>query len=641
MQSAAPGADILLAAALATVGVAEALVVLGRDHREAWVVALAMATPLIWRREHPHVAAAVISLVFVAQSPWTTIRIFDQTFAGYVCLLIATYSVGRHGRRSALLVGTSCALAVALTIGLHDADVVSGVLAMALVLAPVVIGRAVRSRAQLRLLLEEQSAELEAGADVTARSEAVATRARVAGDVQDLVDRRVEDMTAQVVVARRLAGVDPERAVETIAAVEAQGRQALTDMRGLVRVLREDGHATGGPARIPSAPPPPPRRPELHTDLRRADPWLTLVLIAVCAVEYGSVAQGVAATVVASCAGATVAAPLLARRRAPVGASVAGWTAAASMAVFLPLPSSSLALLTPVFAYAVGAWAADGLRQRAGLVVGLAGVTAVNLLSGSAQWGDYAFPGLLVVLGWLAGRLMAQQSRMTSVAFDRVQQIERLRLATSDVASTEERLRIARELHDVAAHTLMVVVVQSGAARRTLQKGGTGWAEALDIAERTGASASQELRRMMSVVDPGSDRVTAAPGIAMVPALVERFRAAGLEVDLRLEGAVADLPDALQLTAYRIVQEAVTNTLRHSDASRVGVLVRRSGDELVVEVRDNGRQTGPATVASGSGIAGMRERVRLHRGEVRVGPDEHGFVVAATLPVQSRAEVRS
>lgn len=645
LQDAAPGTDILFAAGLAAIGVAEVVAVLGPDHQRAWVVALAASAPLIWRRELPHVTALLTTLVLVVQLPLPSIRIFDQTFTGYVCLLIATYSVGRHGGRSAPLVGSSCAAAAALTIGLNDADVVSGVLALALVLAPVGMGRAVRNRARLRHLLEEQTAELEAGADVAARRAAVATRASVAGDVQDVVDRKVGDMMVQIAVARSRVETDRPGAVEAIASVESQGRLALTAMRSLVRVLRDSDRVT--PSSVPGPAPsfhdvPEAVAPSAAVNLRRADPWATIALIVVCCVEYASSAQSLAAQVLAFCAGGAVAAPLLLRHRSPVGASVAGWTAAGALAHVLPLPTNSLALLAPWFAYAVGAWAADGLRRGAGLVVGLGGVLAVNLLSGSTQWGDYVFPWLLVALGWLAGRLMAQQSRLTAVATERAQQVDRLRRAKSDMVATEERLRIARELHDVAAHTIMIMVVQAGAARRTLLKGGTGWAEALDIAERTGASASNELRRMLSLVDPGADRAAPASGLDGVPALVERIRAAGLEVDLRLEGPVSDLPDALQLAAYRIVQEALTNTLRHADASRVSVLVRRGCDELDLRVRDNGRPSGLGVTPGGSGIDGMRERARLSGGDVCVGPDgDDGFLVAATLPFRGRARDRA
>ena len=630
------GADVLLAVGLAAVGFVETTVALGAERTSAWPVPLAMAAPLIWRRDRPHLVALAVTLVLVVQLPLPIIRVFDQTFAGYACLFVAVYSVGRYGGRWKLPVASLSATLAGLTIGLYDGNIASGGLAVALVIAPAFVGHAVEKRIRLRELLEAQAAELEAGSLVETAAEAAATRTRIAGEVEDVVHRRVHDMAERAMLAGRQATSDPQGAARAVEGIEIQGREALAEMRGLVGVLRAAAVPTEPPQVEVEAADTSRHTAALDGALRRADPWLTLALIAFTAAE-SAMAASTGTMPVAAVVGAAMAAPLLARRRFPVSVSATGWGVAAVMALGLDLPLTSLALLAPLYAYAAGA--STSRYRRAGLAVGLAGVAAVNVLSGSAAWGDYVLPAMLVVLGWLAGSLLAEHGRMTVAAAARTQDLQHLRAIRTRTAAVEERLRIARELHDVAAHTLMIMVVQSGAARRSLESGRDGWTEALEVVSRTGSAASTELQRLLALVRPESASDAPASGLGQVRALVEPVRAAGVAVDLEMEGPTDAVPHDLQLAAYRIVQEALTNVVRHADASRVSVLVRRDARGLTLEISDDGRQ--PAG-DDGNGIAGMRERARIHGGDLYVGPRPGGgFRVAVTFPVGAMTEART
>ncbi|MHA6668355.1 sensor histidine kinase [Homoserinimonas sp. A447] len=648
------GPDVVLGVALGAVGVAETFVVLGGSQSQFAVVALSMAAPIIWRRAHPYIVSSVLVLALVAQLAFASIRVFDQTFTGYVCIVIAMYSVGRHGgdRRPGVI--GLCVLTTGVTIALHDASLVSGMLALILTLVPALLGAAIQARIRITSVLEEQSALLAASAEVVAAAEATTVRSQLAAQVQMVVNHEVLLMTVQAEEAKHLASSDPIGAAELIAAVEHRGRRALTDLRRLVGIMREgDDGATLPPAdssgssgapeidRTPTSAAT--SRPERH-GIAPAARWVStagaMILVAIAAAESGFLAGGRSEPVaIASLTGALIAAPLLMRRAYPLGASVACWVIAGGLAAFLPVPFFSLSLIAVLLAYSVGAFSA-GLRSVMGVTIGLCGVIAVNVLSGIEQWGDYAFPAALVAAAWFAGKMVAKQGRLTAAAVDRAEEVKRLRDLRAATAAMSERLLIARELHDVVAHTLMVMVVQCGAARRTLEAGRAGWPEALDIVMSTGASASAELDRLMSV-DPGTPGIAGVPGLDQVPSLAERIRTAGCEVELRIGADTTALGNDLQSTVYRIVQEALTNVLRHSGPTHVLVLIERRAEHLVVVVSDAGSRMprSDRPDGNGNGIAGMQERARLHGGQLSAHPlAGGGFVVRATLPTSVMAQ---
>jgi signal transduction histidine kinase len=287
-------------------------------------------------------------------------------------------------------------------------------------------------------------------------------------------------------------------------------------------------------------------------------------------------------------------------------------------------------LLTGAVAfYSLGAHA--GERHAAiGVVFGLAALWATVLVSGQVDFGSFFFSGTLAVAPWLFGRnIRARNLRLAAAEREREQ---RAQLAVSD-----ERSRIARELHDVVAHSVGVIVVQAEGARRVFDQDPERAREALDSIERTARTALADMRRSLGVLRREDDRRALAPqpGISDLEGLIEQARAGGLAVELAVEGERVSLPQGIDLSAYRIVQEALTNVIKHAGAVRALVTVRYGDSELELEVADDG--PGPpvgGADGSGLGIVGMRERVESHGGELHTGPGpQGGFVVRASLPL--------
>jgi signal transduction histidine kinase len=211
---------------------------------------------------------------------------------------------------------------------------------------------------------------------------------------------------------------------------------------------------------------------------------------------------------------------------------------------------------------------------------------------------------------------------------------ERERDVAAREAVVEERARIARELHDVIAHHVSMIVLQAGAERHALEAR-SATREVLSTIERTGRDALTEMRRLLAMLrDDAADPLTPQPGLDDLPTLVAQVRDAGLPVELHVEGERLELPVGLELSAYRIVQEALTNALKHANGAQATVRVRYDRDALELEIVDDGAGAQPAT-SSGHGLVGMRERVALYGGRFEARRGEHGgYVVRALLPIR-------
>jgi signal transduction histidine kinase len=238
---------------------------------------------------------------------------------------------------------------------------------------------------------------------------------------------------------------------------------------------------------------------------------------------------------------------------------------------------------------------------------------------------------------WTVGALMRQGRAKADAMTERARRLETEQRLSLAVAQAEERARIARELHDVVAHSVSLMVVQAGAARQVVERTPDRAISALEAVGETGRRAMQELRTILGVLgDSGGDR-DPQPTFADVGAIVETIKEAGLPVSLEVRGTARFLTAGLELAGYRVIQEALTNALRHSRLAPTHVVVEYRPHEVMIEVLCDG----PATTrgSSGRGIAGMKERVGLVGGRLEVGPGvERGFNVRAWLPLDLESE---
>ena len=327
-----------------------------------------------------------------------------------------------------------------------------------------------------------------------------------------------------------------------------------------------------------------------------------------------------------------LAATVAVRRRAPLAAGVAA-VALVTLQDFAGGHGTSTA---EAVAWMCGLYAIAVWTDTRGFVIGvaaLAGLNALSLLAPPPQ--SYQDTVLftvvpIVIMVLLRGAVRGRQLRAEALAA-RAELLER---HASD-AVLEERARIARELHDLVAHNVSVMVVQAGAERHALPGDRTETRETLAAIEQSGRQALAEARRLLGVLrrDGESDELAPQPGLQELEPLVDQVRRAGLSVTLTLDGDAAPLPAGLDLCAYRVVQESLTNALKHAGAgARAEVRVTYAPAALEIDVRDDGRGGG-AAAGSGHGLIGMRERVALYGGELAAGPrPEGGFGVHARLP---------
>jgi signal transduction histidine kinase len=278
--------------------------------------------------------------------------------------------------------------------------------------------------------------------------------------------------------------------------------------------------------------------------------------------------------------------------------------------------------------YSVGRYVTDDRWSSIPLGGALVFVTASSLVD-EVTVAQIAFGLFFTFVVWYLGRRLR-------IRGERAALLEREQAAEARRAVAEERTRIARELHDVVAHRVSLMTVQAGAAKTIAADDPEGASRAMHAVETAGRQALDELRHLLGVLRPDADgeALGPQPGLADLPRLVDQFRAAGLEVSLTMDGAQPDLPARVDLSVYRIVQEALTNALKHAGPNaRTEVRLRTGSRGVDIEVLDDGRG-GTILTGSGHGIVGMRERALLLGGRLDAGPRPGGgFHVAAHLPL--------
>ncbi|MFD1507761.1 sensor histidine kinase [Georgenia yuyongxinii] len=333
--------------------------------------------------------------------------------------------------------------------------------------------------------------------------------------------------------------------------------------------------------------------------------------------------------------------PVAWRRTAPLAATAASMTGVTAQAALTGQPPIGLLLVAPVLTVVYSA-AAYGTRRQAWIGLALTAVaTAVHdaldpRIQSLDDVGEASYWWLVIALAWLVGLYVGSRRRARlDAALARQREVELERAEQEAVA--RERLRIANELHDVVAHNVSVVALHVGAALELLDGTSERAREPLLIVEATARSTLKEMRSLLGILRSADADATQAPqpGLASLRALVAGVTDAGLPVELAIEGKAHPLPAGVDLAAYRIVQEALTNILKHAvDATHAVVRVCFAPGRVQLSIFDDGRPNPRADRVPGHGLVGMRERVALYGGELTVGAGTAGgFLVEARLPI--------
>jgi signal transduction histidine kinase len=332
--------------------------------------------------------------------------------------------------------------------------------------------------------------------------------------------------------------------------------------------------------------------------------------------------------------------PLAARRRFPgtvLGISVASGLAIAA----LGLPPFFLGPAILVAVYSVAAYG-DRWVALAGLAAAELGLAAVQLTRVGFEepvvWVQFA---LIIGAAWLLGHFVGDRHVYAARLEERTAELEQAREELARRAVAEERLRLARELHDVVAHSMSVIAVQSGVGAHVAESRPEEVGKALATIEATSRATLEELRRLLGVLRQDSESqasLAPVPGLADLDSLLGEVAKAGLAVRLRVEGTPSPLPAAVDLSAYRIVQEALTNVVKHAGPAQAQVTIDYRDRDVTVEITDDGRgaaaPAGDGRGGTGHGLVGMRERVAAFGGDLETGPcPGGGFRVAARLPL--------
>jgi signal transduction histidine kinase len=342
--------------------------------------------------------------------------------------------------------------------------------------------------------------------------------------------------------------------------------------------------------------------------------------------------------------------PLAWRRRHPLvvglvtGLATAGYGLAPYPDLAMPIPIGGVVGL-----YSVAAWGSRRAALASGAVAAVMVVVTLSLPRTDADVVDAAFVSLALAGAWLLGDRARVQRALAAELQERAARLERERAEEAGRAVASERARIARELHDVVAHHVSMMVVQAEAGPVAVERDPARAAGAFEAIAATGRQALVEMRRLLGMLRGDEEQAPSLapqPGLAEVPSLVEQVGRAGLRVELVVEGTRAPLPAGVDLSAYRIVQEALTNAVKHGGAGRARVLVRYGPDDLRLLISNEVAGGDGSESASGrrstdsdrqvrrSGLVGMRERVNLFGGELHTGPGpDGGFTVDARIPI--------
>lgn len=324
--------------------------------------------------------------------------------------------------------------------------------------------------------------------------------------------------------------------------------------------------------------------------------------------------------------------PLFVRRRAPFSALLVSVTSVVVLTA-MQFPSGVQSQTLIIFAYSAGSWC-TGIRRPLGFAAIVAGVAIVAAFGiPDASTANILLVGAIYVAAYFLGTATRNHRLYTDELERRTATLERERDEQARRAVADERLRIAQELHDVVAHSMGVIAVQAGVGAHVIDDDPAEAKRALDAIATTSRTALTEIRRLLGGLRSGGAAYEPAPGLADLGRLVADLADAGLAIEVHVDGERGDVPPGVDLTAYRIVQEALTNVLRHAGPARARVCIGYQPQTLRLEIVDDGRGVDGRASAGGHGLLGMRERVGVYGGSLDAGPRSGGgFGVVAVLP---------
>jgi signal transduction histidine kinase len=626
--------DVVLAAALLLA--AELEVVLDGLGVDCAVLAVLATLPLALRRQAPVVSFACVAVLAptldrALGSPWG-----QQANALVFLILASSYAVGAHAplRRSLAAIGGAMVWLATLEAVWGDGQ--DYAFLVLLLGVPWVAGRGVRKYRRQTARLHELTARLQAERAVSERIAVARERERMAHETHDAIAHTVGEMVVQASGAEHVFRANPARAREALAAVQQAGRDAVDELRAILGVLRS-GDEPALPVGHAQLDLEPGRKTRTRSWRAFLDAGLALGLLALGVAYSLNAAALVGQRLPALLVQVVAVAAVALRGPRPFAALPLAALAYAGEALLVDGDPGSPATIAALLLTTYSAAARAGRLGAIGAAVLALGLPAVIALAiADADAADVILPVTIIGIPWLAGRAVAAYRRQSTELGVLAQRLARERDARARLAVLDERARLARELHDSVAHAISVMVLQAGAAEQVLDSRPERAREAMRAVQDVGRDALDQIGSLLGLLEPTDTRppLSPRPGLADLEPLLGAVRQAGLPVRLTMVGAPRPLPAALDGAAYRVVQEAVTNALKHAAAASTDVTVRFAADGVHLDIVDTGTASPAPTLTGGHGLAGMRERVAQHGGLLRAGPvpGGSGFAVHAFLP---------
>lgn len=611
------------------------------------VMSLAMLS-LAWRRRWPLLPLALIAAVSVVQvAAGTTTAVGIPILA----LFVASFSLGANAGNRDLAIGAVLQLAAIIARQAfnprYSLATVLPFFALFVVGAPIIAGRAIKSRGELVRELQHLQTALSAEREARVAEALAGERVEVMRELHGIVSDGVDKLVAYVAVAESDSG---ERGFGSVVQVETTARAVLDDMRKLLVALAQPNRRAGQVSEARDADASDSRHEAMSVEDRPSGAaasgryriseligrWPQVAAVAFflgLELELQLPQHSMASRALYLLGGFAIAAPLAWSRRRPLLAATGSLAAAGLLSAFVvPLGGFT----TPVALVLVPPFSVAAFTERRRAVLGL----IVCVLGLAAALGPSNFaPGSLFAAGaWAAGRLLRDRTRLATELRNTNWRLAAERDSRARQLVVAERARVARELHDVIGHSLTVIVLQAGAARRMWEPDHELAVTALKTVSRVAREGLTELLRSLDSLDGQEDQPLGRDRLAKPDGLIGRARLAGLDVALAVEGPVVPLDPSLEHAAYRVLQEALTNVLKHAPGSQASVTLRYSGDQLELEIVNFPISAPRRANSTGRGLIGMRQRVVAQGGRLAVEEEANGrFGLRAQFPLEVAA----